>query len=350
MGQHLSVEIYKLIDYYASIIGMVRQHPELLEPGETLKKAVQRYVDFMQEIPEKEQALKLDVTWIWCVHCLNPISYRNDCMKAYNDVRPFAKIFNMEFSNGNFMPSIDLEEAAVRQRDFIDQCDDFISDSKKAYFYEHDYFKFLKLVKKYGKLQTLVPTFGMELFWRAHILDPIGYLKDCKNLVGFFVNHDDTIPRELLPPYLRETQSLSKKEFGGLGKSHPYKETDASLVFSGAVFSGFSNVGITEDFYRPPIFGDTKPYRYSHKIRSLSELSVSPGIDRSPSTEIYYNPNRFSIAVSTPSSPTFQQTTSHVRRESVAQKRSSRRYTHTQSHRRKEDDKGIKSTEIILVN
>ncbi len=79
------------------------------------------------------------------------------------------------------------------------------------------YINFVKLIqsnlvtnsdcKKIMK-QTITPTFEIDLFWQAHMLDPIAYDYDCKQNFGFVLEHSDLLP---VSNQLRKTRYGTEK-------------------------------------------------------------------------------------------------------------------------------------------
>lgn len=75
------------------------------------------------------------------------------------------------------------------------------------------YTKFLNLMKLYpGK--TLVPTLDVDLAWHTHQCSHARYVSDCQELVGRFVNHDDSVGKEVLEGGWEQTRGLWRIRFG----------------------------------------------------------------------------------------------------------------------------------------
>jgi len=213
----------------------VAKFPDLLKPSPLLKKAVKRYILFM----ENEEfcagsRVPFDVAWIWCCHCLNPIVYFEDMHQLGGKIRdlfkPKGEIITLVDQNmenlvvklddsvepkGKFKPSMNLEEASIRQRSFVTNSKFLWDANEKLCIKLRDqYVKFLKLIKIYGSSQTLVPTIGIDLIWHTHMLTPSAYKHDCEKHIGWILNHDDSIPNKKLTDSLEQTEKLWKKNFG----------------------------------------------------------------------------------------------------------------------------------------
>jgi len=105
--------------------------------------------------------------------------------------------------------SIDLVSAALRQREF----------AKKIISSEHAginhplslsracsrYHKFILLMNRKNKMNALVPTLDIDLCWHTHQLQGSFYRDWCIEHLGFSVNHDDTVGKEVLTGGLEET-------------------------------------------------------------------------------------------------------------------------------------------------
>lgn len=81
------------------------------------------------------------------------------------------------------------------------------------------YEKFLTLLKFHGGVnRPIVPTLDIDLVWHTHQCSSgLGYVRDMKNRVGRFINHDDSIPREGpsgLDDGFKRTRSLWRMRFG----------------------------------------------------------------------------------------------------------------------------------------
>ena len=117
---------------------------------------------------------------------------------------------------------------------------------EKANAVEHEYRRFLYLMKAYPNEQT-APLMDVDTFWHYHILDTQKYAVDCQEVFGFFLHHfpyiglrgeDDLIAHERLGKRMAE---IYEETFG---ESYIRAETNVqeATAFSGAAtktaFSG----------------------------------------------------------------------------------------------------------------
>ncbi|KAI9572329.1 hypothetical protein HD554DRAFT_2015301 [Boletus coccyginus] len=120
----------------------------------------------------------------WCNH---PFVRTNRILHAYSDDRPF---------------SIELVGAVLRQGSFVRKMAElgwthpgFLSDSDGAIILEHcvaRYHAYLNLIAG-SPGSFFVPTLDIDLAWHTHQLMADRYQKDCKGLVGRYVDHDDKV-------------------------------------------------------------------------------------------------------------------------------------------------------------
>jgi hypothetical protein len=82
----------------------------------------------------------------------------------------------------------------------------------KCINYEHtleNYEKFLKIIKSQPGTIT-VPSLNEDFMWHLHMTDHEKYKSDTKRILGFFLNHDDEIPKEKLKT--QWDKALNKRE------------------------------------------------------------------------------------------------------------------------------------------
>ena len=109
-----------------------------------------------------------------------------------------------------FHPSIDLTQAVVRQRDFLNK---FVQhDLYKAEFTRADSLYFERAVQNYAsflklarKGEIIVPTFEIDLIWHSHMRRPLHYQTVATALCGFILDHDDSIEQNLLTDNYQRT-------------------------------------------------------------------------------------------------------------------------------------------------
>jgi len=235
MGQTFSIDLVVHAQRYLELLAIVGEHPELVTAGPALQHAIKRYAVFMEtdahyEYFQDPRPLPADIAWIWCVHCLNPETYHQDCKNAFGKLVPYyssgeRKTFSDPFSqedrfasvplNSKFSPSLNLEAAVIRQQNFLRDSVPFLGANRKQLKkLKRSYEMFFRLIQYHGKHQTLVPTLGIDLMWHSHMMVPEAYSRDCHKILHFLLNHDDSIPAPTLNECLQKTENLWKSQYG----------------------------------------------------------------------------------------------------------------------------------------
>ncbi|CAM6070832.1 unnamed protein product [Sphagnum tenellum] len=239
-----------------------------LHGGPAIYRAIRRYQEFWMPLALDLLLLPpLDVQWVWHCHCLNPVGYRDYCIKKYGRVinvplladlrsemeaqerckklwtlhypkEPFditdtlsklpptlatstAKVYPIDEFNAVDHEILELEElvgTVARQSSFYYQVsqpymweDSFLQVAKERYKC------FLHMLSRSKGSSLCVPTFDIDLMWHAHQLSPIAYTKDTKALLGCIVDHDDTMergPNTKLGHGFEDTIKLWESTFG----------------------------------------------------------------------------------------------------------------------------------------
>ena len=204
---------------------------------------------------------------IWRVHMLNPQCYRDDCLKAFGMVIPFIidekqnlSLISDENQNPNpnpnvnsfvkFEPSMDLEKAVERQKDFIKKIlnvfkieeNNITLDARlnNAFLRYCAFLNLKKTMMDDGISSTsiintndtindnnnntnkninsnnnnessfwLVPRIDIDLLWHSHQLNPINYHLISKRLFNIDIfNHNDNILMRTLINDAKKTRKL----------------------------------------------------------------------------------------------------------------------------------------------
>ena len=137
--------------------------------------------------------------------------------KQYKDI--------VEAAKGNLScVSLDLVKGMYRQLDFINKiCVNF------HYWYDETiinasiarYFKFMQLMKTFGKKKTLVPTMDIDLVWHTHQAEANDYSFVCNHYFHRLIDHDDTIPGEDLQKGYTRTFIYWSRAYNEAYSSHP---------------------------------------------------------------------------------------------------------------------------------
>ncbi|CAF4243823.1 unnamed protein product, partial [Rotaria sordida] len=221
------------------LLRRVIAHPEMTQQGETLNYFIEDYCRRMahQAITTryKQSRLPWEIDWIWHVHRLHPIAYNNDCIKQLPNgklvdkryqrlkIKQHRKHRSVALSKSikkpsTFVPSIDLVNAVLRQRDFLEKF-------KQHYLFSmnlrqmnqnsfaqmvQNYVLFLKLAKKD---EIIVPTFDIDLIWHTHMRFPSFYQKASIVLCGFLLDHDDSLENDTLVDAYQKTAEQWKMAY-----------------------------------------------------------------------------------------------------------------------------------------
>ncbi len=166
----------------------------------------------------------LDVHWVWHVHMLSPTKYTEDVLEkfkkreetighSFEQGQKSAKgLWEATYPDEPFELSrrevdersivwkawhtefrYNILEAAQRQRVFFYQVSlPHYSDSK---FLEEALLRYKRYLclKQLNKETFLVPCYDIDLIWHAHQVHPMAYEKDCKEILGFVLPHDDSV-------------------------------------------------------------------------------------------------------------------------------------------------------------
>jgi hypothetical protein len=229
-----------LVDH-VHLLRKVIAHPKVTQKGKILNDAIDYYCQRMSKreinTEHEQRSLPWQVEWIWHVHRLHPVAYRNDCMRQFSGGVLIDKLIknldgvDVDLSdaltpiknNLLFVPSIDLTEAVLRQRDFLDKFEKHVlysSDVSEINVskFQHmiqNYVSFIKLAQP-GK--NIVPTFDIDLIWHTHMRYPSAYHAASIDLCGYILDHNDSIPKNILENTYTETATrwalTYKSEYG----------------------------------------------------------------------------------------------------------------------------------------
>ena len=129
-----------------------------------------------------------------------------------------TSLFSSIENDSYFVPSIDLVQAVLRQRDFLEKFQGHRLYSHK--FTENDPPDFDQLVQNYVSFlklarnnEMIVPTFDIDLIWHSHMRHPRHYQACCIALCGFVLNHNDSIEKDILAENYRKTADQWKQAY-----------------------------------------------------------------------------------------------------------------------------------------
>ena len=228
---------FSLMDLVDHIVLLRRiiSRPEMTGKSDWLKSVIHDYCYQMSHnslMSKRQQSkLPLEIEWIWHVHRLHPRHYLNDCLEKipgnylidkkihkysiqqYPLYAPIDRRQIQTASTLSFVPSIDLLEAVLRQKSFLEKFErhPFFSidiariDANLFQNYVENYVCFLKLAREN---QIIVPSFDIDLIWHTHLRHPLSYIEVTKSLCGFVLDHDDSISQEKLSESYRKTAEL----------------------------------------------------------------------------------------------------------------------------------------------
>lgn len=201
----------------------MKRHQDLMEDGPRIQKGIKEYADFMDRKALKgNRALtdaSVDVLWLWQLHKVHPVTYINDCIKAYGYVIPLnspEKLPSLPSSpsSPSLSPTINFVQAVNQQRSFIKNIEPFYSATdENLIFLGEQYEKFLKLIPHVEEGKILVPTTGIDLMWHTHMMLPERYAQETKEISGRVLDHDDTLSSPNFTANLDYTAFLWNKHY-----------------------------------------------------------------------------------------------------------------------------------------
>ena len=202
-----------------------------LAADDVIKNAVRRYeclwLPLLASHPDLDLEPPLDVHLVWHVHMLSPVKYRSDCERLIGQVPnhrlrilrsdrndaadrarnmwelkhpggpyDFPEPGSKELSScGAFETNItyDLVSAVRRQRSFYYNVS--LPHHTDQRFLEDAIIRYKKfvMVKKHHPDAFLVPMYDIDLVWHAHQIHPEAYNRDTTAVLGYLLNHDDTV-------------------------------------------------------------------------------------------------------------------------------------------------------------
>ena len=153
----------------------------------------------------------------------------SNLIKSYGSIlstsrRKLYKGF-VENAKGNLSNvSLDLVKGMYRQLDFINKiCVNFQYWNDEAIISASiaRYFKFMQLMKTFGKKKMLVPTMDIDLVWHTHQTYSHDYIQCCNRHIHRVIDHDDTIPGEDLHKGYTRTFISWSRAYHEAYSSHP---------------------------------------------------------------------------------------------------------------------------------
>ncbi|KAM0953050.1 putative Glycine-rich domain-containing protein [Dioscorea sansibarensis] len=231
----ISEDLVAVAKNQLAFLAVVNKHRSLYE-GPLLDRAIHRYkacwLPLLAKFTETGATkgfliVPLDCEWIWHVHRLNPVQYKEDCEKLFGrtldnknvksslQVRPeskdlMAKWWNKVFPMEPFELDLTTDDSAPAYKYDDDKgitYDLVAAVERQSSFYHHvsgatmkndrfldealaRYKGFLHLIKK-NQPFFCVPTYDIDLLWHSHQLQPVSYCKDTVALLGRLLQHDE---------------------------------------------------------------------------------------------------------------------------------------------------------------
>ncbi|KAK5988536.1 Glycine-rich domain-containing 1-like protein [Cladobotryum mycophilum] len=138
----------------------------------------------------------------------------------YTDTEPegVSKVYETMFKMVDADLGEQLRDAVVRQAEFVDKMNNHLwirspalEGTMRRAIDRYD--KFLVLLKSKSKT-PVVPTLDVDIVWHTHQCSPAQYSSGMKAMVGRFINHDDTIVKEVLGDGFDLTRKMYRIRFG----------------------------------------------------------------------------------------------------------------------------------------
>jgi hypothetical protein len=241
-----SVELIEMSKRHVEFLGAMHASGiSLKRPSASSFRRYELWLTLVARVPhDKALVPPSDVAWLWHCHRLAPYRYAQHCREAFRSSPleanpPFSmqhtewsrppscgkggadadagaetrRLWEKYFPSEPFFPAAtstqeppapagvgilagyDVLASAERQATFLWQVsgpkfvdEGFLAEGRA------NYARFIRLMKIRGPGQTLVPTYQIDLMWHTHILTKFAaYNKDCIELMGTTLNHDDSL-------------------------------------------------------------------------------------------------------------------------------------------------------------
>ena len=247
---YCSTDLLQAAEYHLQFLADIEKDTAV-KSAESIRRAIYRYEIFWLPLAAENNKrclpAPLDVEWVWHCHMLCPSAYGHDCLsvsgalvdhKLYSSkerkhlLKQSEKTWTKKYPTVPFLvddlfqcPSdyeskltYDILASSGRQSAFYYQISlphyrdkAFLKDAEVRYR------KFLFLKKQYPE-EFLVPCYDIDLMWHTHQLHPCSYKHDTERLLGWLLNHDDTVndrtPGSKLCDGNVRTRELWKQTFG----------------------------------------------------------------------------------------------------------------------------------------
>uniref|UniRef100_A0A914KN17 Uncharacterized protein n=1 Tax=Meloidogyne incognita TaxID=6306 RepID=A0A914KN17_MELIC len=234
-----------------NFLRMIDRKAPVLYDRIVVANAIRRYECFwlpaQASKPDLLNIPPLDVHWVWHVHMLSPVSYREDCVAICGTVVDHKLLSADEIQQryeqsvsawNNFCPEepyeflsssskpykqkskYDIVEAVQRQRNFNYQISlphytspRFLNDAIDRYI------NFLQLKQTYSD-QFLTPCYDFDLVWHTHQVHPEDYFRNCVAIFGSLLKHDDSINDRNKGSKLLRGEAFTKKAWASHFKNN----------------------------------------------------------------------------------------------------------------------------------
>jgi len=190
--------------------------------------------------PNEKLHMPRDIYFIYVVHTLHPISYVKTCMELFGTIeRPedilslkkyklktqelwrqtFGEDIDASYHYHLYHPpprtkmvevDIDLAQGGRNQATYFAKIKDVALSDEYIRSAIRDYINFLGLRKKLnttGKWkEIIVPTLKQDLIWHTHMMHPLCYARECLELGGEYMDHNDFLDDDTLKVQFTKTQ------------------------------------------------------------------------------------------------------------------------------------------------
>ncbi|KAK7467999.1 hypothetical protein BaRGS_00036777 [Batillaria attramentaria] len=226
LSYQFGLDLVKFSQYHLDFLKVAFSQPALHNTS-VLRQAIHRYEHFWLPLaakrPNEALAAPLDVEWVWHVHLLSPIIYRNDCLSVVGTVvghhefspqeraeklkrsrelwvseyphQPFDLDLYRKTTVVNGDPyrtsqlTYDIMAAAQLQKSLFYQVSlphyrhkTFLMSALKRYR------QFLYLKQQNPGL-SIDPCYDFDLIWHTHLVHPLTYTRDMEAIFGHTLHH-----------------------------------------------------------------------------------------------------------------------------------------------------------------
>uniref|UniRef100_A0A915NEN7 Uncharacterized protein n=1 Tax=Meloidogyne floridensis TaxID=298350 RepID=A0A915NEN7_9BILA len=214
MRNCITIDLLTACQREINFLRMIDRKAPVLYDRIVVANAIRRYECFwlpaQASKPDLLNIPPLDVHWVWHVHMLSPVSYREDCVAICGTVVDHKLLSADEIQQryeqsvsawNNFCPEEPYEFLSSSSKPYKQKSKYDIVEAISLPHYTSPrflndaidrYINFLQLKQTYSD-QFLTPCYDFDLVWHTHQVHPEDYFRNCVAIFGSLLKHDDSI-------------------------------------------------------------------------------------------------------------------------------------------------------------